>query len=371
MGIPKDFHADWNRIAGLIVRGSLKLQPGERVILHVDPTYFPDLAEQVRIELVRAGAVELGCLLRDSPGLHAARGRLRRRAVAETRKAEDAAIEALFNLADAYIWLPTDWGMADYQTEEILTRWGGRSVHFHWITGIDDPHVLQVFSEMYERALFIDYAALDARQRRIIKALDGATVRVTDARGSDFTVEVARDAHFHHGNGDASGDFIARHARKGSARDREVELPCGLVRTVDLKNPSGRLVVPNQTYGGAHAAGRFVGTMTFEFADGRLKKITSEHDSDWVAKRWAEATGDRDRIAEISIGTNPELRMVPGISDVPYYGYGEGAFRIDLANNWESGGGLRSSFHQWLTFTDASLSANGTPVVERGRLVME
>jgi len=369
MGIPRSFQTDWNRIARLIVRQSLNTQPGERVILHADPEYFPELIEQVRMEIVRAGAYEVGCLMRDTDGLHALRTRLRRREIPELKKGEDDAIEALFNISEIYIWLPTDCGMADYQTEEILTRWQGRSVHFHWITGVEDPHVLQMFSEMLDRALFIDYDALNAQQARIRSMLDGARVRVTDDRGTDFEVTIRSGAHFHYGNGDASREFIDAHAR--SARDREVELPCGLVRTVDLADPSGHIVAPNQTYGGAYAAGRFVGTMRFEFGDGRLQSVTSEYHNDWVATRWAEETGDRDRIAEFNIGTNPELKMVPGIADIPYYGYGAGVVRIDIGTNWESGGDLRSSYHQWLTFTDASVTADGVPIVEKGRLVVD
>ena len=38
----------------MIVHESLKTQPGEEVIIHADPTYFPSLTEQVRIELVEA-----------------------------------------------------------------------------------------------------------------------------------------------------------------------------------------------------------------------------------------------------------------------------------------------------------------------------
>ena len=38
----------------MIVHESLKTQPGEELIIHADPTYFPALTEQVRIELVEA-----------------------------------------------------------------------------------------------------------------------------------------------------------------------------------------------------------------------------------------------------------------------------------------------------------------------------
>jgi len=360
------FHADWSRIAKLIVHQSLRIEAGERVLLHVDPNYFPELTEQVRIEVLRAGAVEVGALLRDSPGLDSVRSKLRRRERPELRLMEDKAQRALFDISDVYIWLPTSWNMAMYQTEYILTSWQGRSVHFHWITDVDDPAVFQAFSEAYVRALFIDYGKLDSLQRRMIDRMRGARIRVTDPRGSDFTLQVSDDAHFHHGNGDASREFIARHARKGSARDREVELPCGLVRTVDVTAPDGRLVVPDQYF-----RGRYVGTLTFDFRDGRLSKLSAEHHDDWVQRRWSEETGNKDMIGEINVGTNPELRPISGIDDIPYYGYGAGVIRIDVGENWESGGLLMSSFHAWLTFTDASLWANDVAIVDRGELVFQ
>ena len=74
-----DYPCDWSKIANLIVHQSLKVQPGERVIIHADSTYFPALLEQVRIEIVRAGAVELFTAMLHSTGLEAARRSLRRR----------------------------------------------------------------------------------------------------------------------------------------------------------------------------------------------------------------------------------------------------------------------------------------------------
>ncbi|GGE15292.1 hypothetical protein GCM10011360_00140 [Primorskyibacter flagellatus] len=361
-----DFDADWNRIAKLIVQQSLKTEPGERVILHADPTYFPELTEQVRIEILRAGAVEVACAMRDSPGLHAARTALRRQEEPELREMEDAAVRGLFDAADIYIWLPTSWQMAYHQTERILTTWPGRSVHFHWITDVWDPHVFRVFSEACYRALWIDHAALDARQRRIMDALRGAEVHVTCPRGTDFRLNVRPDAHFHHGNGDASRAFIADNARPGSARDREVELPCGLVRTVDFEGAEGRVVAP-----ATHYAGRFVGDMALDFAEGRMTRFSTERHDDWAQRRWEEETGDKDLISELNIGTNPELKPIPGVDGFPYYGYGEGILRLDMGENWESGGCLHSSVHRWMSFADASLTANGVPVLDAGRLVLE
>lgn len=367
MPIPCDFQTDWSRIAKLIVHQALRTVPGERVILHADPTYFPELTEQVRIELARAGALEVGAMLLNSPALEDARRQLRRREDPVLRRQEDDLMRAVFQLADIYLWLPTTWAYNVGQTEEILTAWPGRSIHFHWIMGGGaDPVVFRALSEQYVRALFIDYAALAARQRGLADALRGRTVRLTDVRGSDLTFRIPADAHFHLGNGDASRAFIAAHARPGSARDREVELPCGALRTVDIVDPAGRLIVPDQTF-----AGRVVGSLRLEFRDGRIREIASDHHARLVALLWEQETGDRDRLGEFNIGVNPELRPLPSIAEIPYYGYGDGVVRVSLGDNSESGGRHRSSFHHWLFLTDATVAADGRVLVDRGRLTVE
>lgn len=365
MPIPYDFQTDWNRIAKLIVHQALQTQPGERALLHADPTYFPELIEQVRIELMRAGAVEVAAMLLYSPALDAARRRLRRREDPALRRLEDDALRAVFALADIYIWLPTSWAYNVWQTEQILTTWPGRSIHFHWIMDVADPVVFRALSEQYERALFVDYAALAARQRRLVDALRGRRVRLVDTRGTDLTFAIPRDAHFHLGNGDASRAFIEAHAAAGSARDREVELPCGAIRTVDVEGADGRLVVPDETFGG-----RFVGALRVEWSDGRIKAITSDHHADHVAAPWGQETGDRDRIGEFNIGVNHELRPRPGIAEIPYYGYGAGVVRVSLGDNFESGGRNRSTFHHWLFLTDATVTADGQTLVDQGELVL-
>ena len=91
---------------------------------------------------------------------------------------------------------------------------------------------------MYEQALFIDYESLDSRQQELIATLRTTSVQITNPAGSDLTFEL-KDAHFHRGNGQASKEFISSYARDGSARDREVELPAGAIRTVDITNIQG------------------------------------------------------------------------------------------------------------------------------------
>jgi hypothetical protein len=372
MAIPTDFETDWNAVARIIVHQALQTQPGERVLIQADPTYFPELTEQVRMELVRAGAFEVASMEFIPPALEAVRRQHRRREDPAYKRREDELVRQLFELADIFIWLPTSWPYNLWQTEEILATWRGRSVHFHWIMEdvLDptvcrlDPSAFRALSAQYVRALFIDTKALMATQMRLADQLRGATVRITSPHGTDLSFQVSRDAHFHFGNGDASSAFIATHAKPGCARDREIELPCGALRTVDVINAEGVLAVPEQDF-----EGRFVGTLRVTFRGGGVVAMTADHHAEWVAALWDQETGDRDRIAEFAVGVNPELRPLPGISEIPYYGYGAGMVRVSLGDNAESGGPNRSSFHIWLFQRDATVTANGRTLVDGGDLI--
>jgi len=361
-----DYPCDWSKIAQLIVRQSLKVQPGERVIIHADPTYFPALLEQVRIEIVQAGAVELFTALLHSKGLAAVRRSLRRREDPQFMQLEDRAMAELFDLADICIWLPTRWEWNVGQTEKILETWQGRSIHFHWVIYPDDDELFGTLSKMYQDALFIDYAGLTRSQDGLIGLLKSSTVNITDTAGTDLTFRLD-DAHFHRGNGDASKEFINGYARPGSARDREVELPAGAIRTVDIADAQGQLVCANETF-----AGRAVGTLTYNFRDNRIVGLESQHDNAYVQAMWGLATGDKDRIGEFNLGVNPALTMLPEREKViPYFGYGDGVIRISLGDDKESGGPYASSFQHWLFLTNATLKADGRTIVRDGKLVDE
>ncbi len=365
MGIPYDYRTDWTRVARLIAHDALRLAPGERVLIHADPTYFPALTEAVRIEINRAGAVELAAHMLHPPGLERVRRELRRREDPALRAAEDRAVADLFALADVYIWLPTSWAYNVWQTEEVIKTWPGRAVHFHWIMDTSmDAGLFRRLSELYDAALWVDYAAMTAHQRRVVAALQDREVEVTDPRGTRLRFEL-RGAHFHIGNGDASKAFIDGYARPGSARDREVELPAGAIRTVDIRGVEGVLVTPPETF-----AALQVGSVRIEFADDRIRRITSEHHGGFVEAAWRAHSGDRDRFGEFNVGVNPKLAVLAELPAIPYYGYGAGVVRVSVGDNAESGGPYRSSYHQWFFLTDASVRAGGRSIVEHGRLVV-
>src|SRR5262245_9007673 len=184
MGIPYDYQTDWTRIAQLIVHDALRLGSGERVLIHADPTYFPALTEAVRIEINRVGAVELAVHMLHPPGLERVRRALRRREDPALRSMEDRVVAELFALADVYIWLPTTWAYNVWQTEEIIKTWPGRAIHFHWIMDASmDAGLFRRLSELYDAALWIDYAALTAHQPPVNGAVPDGDGGVASAGG--------------------------------------------------------------------------------------------------------------------------------------------------------------------------------------------
>ena len=100
---------------------------------------------------------------------------------------EDKAMASMFDLADIYIWLPSFWLINPGQTEKILKTWPGRSIHFNWVIDPNDPMEFGLFSGVYEKALFIDYAALDFRQLELIATLRNSTVQIKNPAGRYLT----------------------------------------------------------------------------------------------------------------------------------------------------------------------------------------
>lgn len=375
MGRYPHYHGDWSKVATQIVHRTLAVQPRERVLIWTDPTLLPELTEQVRIEVVRAGAIEVAAMLMISPGLEQHRKVHRRREDPELKRLEDEPVARIFAETDVFIWLPNRWAHNFLQSEDIMSDWPGRGVHFHWVPGwwpwnVDDS-LFDRLSAMYERALDIDYAAMAGRQGRAIEILSNSRVRITSPRGTDLSFTL-KDPHFHRNDGIASKAAIARKAKPGSARDREEELPAGVIRTVDVSEAEGTLVIPNETY--PAWTGRFVGDMSFVFKDDRVTEFRTQYHQRFVDAMWGLETGSKDRIGEFVIGFNPELVPLPGHNDdgvVSYFGFGDGVVRISMGYNIESGGTNDSSFlHNWLYLTDATVTADGRPVVEKGRVVV-
>lgn len=358
---------DFDRWARFVVRELFDTQPHERYVLMADPSYYPGFLDALRAEFMEVRAVELGTILFDG-----ARVAERRRATAprtadrDYRNAVNEGMRRLFADADIFLWLPYRYGVGSEGVdrrlmEHMVEGTAGRGLHFHWVQGLGrlSQDEAAALSRMYETALDVDYDALSAHQDRLVAAMRGRRLHITTPLGTDLEMDVPEDAWFHKNDGRLDR---AKASRARSVRDRQMELPAGALRFIpDVQKVDGILAVP-EWRGGTN--------VRFEFRNGLVTRITAEQNERAVLEAWARETGDKDRLAELVLGTNPVLPAEGPGPRPPYYGYGAGVLRIALGENWESGGTNRSSMEAWFYFTDATIDAGQVRLVDAGELTL-
>ena len=360
---------DAERIAARIV-SSLQPSAGERAILVYDPLYYAEIAGAIQAGLRAAGANPVVLLTFDPPAIvraeatgEIAAGGIEERTVSFLRP--------LFDQAAMFLWLPARELSNDTRWEHLVGGSRARGIHFHWILPLEGHSAdeIAVLSRMYERAILeTDYPALSREQDRLIAALRGHRLRITDARGTDLRLRVPDDAWFHKNDGDMSP---ARGAAAGCARDREMEFPSGALRFIpDVSSMEGRLVVTTPVPRSATSPPE-ADTVTLEFERGRAVKRRAARDEAALTRMWEGIGGDIDKVGEIVIGTNPLLAGTLPSGTLPYYGYGEGHVRVSMGDNWESGGANRSPSGRplWLFLDKPTVESDGRALVKDGRLV--
>ncbi|WP_028603827.1 hypothetical protein [Ottowia thiooxydans] len=382
-GLTPTHSINWEAIAQKVVRRILAVQPSERVLISADPYYGGAALEAVRCEIQRAGAIELASILHWSPAVGAMRLPSGRHPDGERDKAETEAMKQLFSCADVFILLMNDRRRAyrtvsTSQSDEVVTACKNvRSAHLHWFQDprFPDPsHPVNLLHDrVNEKAIIeLDYDWMRHMMERMAEMIRGRELRLTDDAGTDLRFRAGLN--FHTNYGDASRERMARFS---SGRDREEEVPVGSFRFIpEPGSAQGRVMFPRRTDGEAMALGRgfdvhpFTSAgLAFEFRDGRAVSVQTEGDQQALDKAWAAESGDKDMLGEIIIGCNPLLTPVPGSSFLPHYGFGAGVVRLILGDNLLSGGQFQSSFHRWLTWSNATLEVEGRPLIERGRQI--
>jgi hypothetical protein len=335
-----------------------------------DPLYYPEIAGAIQAGLRAAGANPVLALTFDPPAI--VRGEAAGSIPAEGIEERTLAfLRPLFEQAAIFLWLPAREISGDTRWERLLASSRARGIHFHWIMPLEGHRAEEVatLSRMYERAILeTDYAALSREQDRLIAALRGRSIRLSDARGTGLRLRVPEDAWFHKNDGDMSP---ARAAAGKSVRDREMEFPSGALRFIpEVTSAEGRLVVTTPVPRTA-ASPPEADVITLEFERGRAVRHHAAKDDAAFARMWNEYGGDIDKVGEIVIGTNPLLAGTLPWGALPYYGYGEGHVRVSMGDNWESGGANRSPSGRplWLFLDKPTLESAGGVLVKDGRIV--
>jgi hypothetical protein len=354
--------SDSTRIANAILHRSLQLAPGERVIIHYLPGGEPELVQALRNEIITSGAVISAELTWPTQQTAHYFDSLTPEQKSGLAQIQNAVYREIFARSDVYLWLdesPVD-DLVSRQFEHLIRESNVRAIHCHF-QGAPRPKDNSELWQAYVRAIEMEPSQLQAIEDSSIKHLRGKTLHLTSPGGTDLTLKVRPDGWFHENTGDASK---SKPRNPQSTRDREEEIPSGDIRTTGVMGVNGRLV-------GA-VFGNPADNATLTFKDGRLIKIEPRgKDAAEFAKWFATATGDRDRVGELVIGNNPYLTPVAVVNPAADFGYRAGTVRLDIGENWESGGELRTSDHQqWaIMVNDGTLTAGRELLIEAGKPV--
>lgn len=143
---------------------------------------------------------------------------------------------------------------------------------------------------------------------------------------------------------------------------------------LDASIPSGSVtVLPLETSAEGEVAfdvpqawaGRSIRRMRWEFRNGRLQTFEGDAAALALRKQYEVSTGDKDRIASFTIGTNPKATL--GFLQNPIV---RGAVSIGVGSNEFSGGPNKSAFGFESTVRAATVEADGKPIVRDGKLLL-
>jgi aminopeptidase len=205
-------------------------------------------------------------------------------------------------------------------------------------------------------AVDTDYNHLDTSARKLIKLMKSNTkVKLTSKSGTDLKFELANDVDPRINAGAVDGTS----ALSGPA---QVWLPAGEVYA--CTNPvstSGTLVVPSMPFRGAT-----IENLKIKFKKGRMISFSAKKNEKLLKDYFASSNGDYGVLALIDIGLNPSSQPMKK-SD--YYSWEmAGVVSLSMGNNNWAGCAVESDAGLSFNLSGTTLKFDNETVVNKGRL---
>jgi leucyl aminopeptidase (aminopeptidase T) len=287
---------------------------------------------------------------------------------------------AALSASDAYVYL---YGPLDLRREEslpqaalrraesnnhelmrVIQKYGIRSVR--WDLGRTNElwaHRYGIDLRTWRNEL-VDAALIDPREMRqdgsriAHRLLHGEEATITHPNGTELTLRLAH---------------------------RKPKVDDGVIDEEDVKAGNVMMIVPtgvvSVTVSELHAEGRIISNATgvlfthneeiplpagrWTFRDGSLESFAAGRGGQRLRQELRRLGGPTVRAGQLSVGLNPRISTIPLLFD-----QGRGTITLEIGRNAQFGGRSRSPhLLAYLDLTGGSLSIDGSPVVERGRLV--
>ncbi len=304
-----------------VINRCLAVQPGEEVLVIVDPATRP-IGEALRTAAAAAGGDAVLAIMDERA----------------TDGTEPPRALAAAMAASAVLIAPTSRSLSHTIARKQASEAGARGATLPGVT-----------EDMLGRMMGADFELMRSRSRALADLLDrAAEARVTCPRGTDARFDLTNRS----GISD-DGDLTARGAFGN--------LPCG-EGFISPYNGEGRLVATSLAPLGISEP---AATLTFE--DGKIIDATEGLGPKYLER--LQAHGELGtNLAELGIGTNDRARLTGNVlEDEKILGTVHVAFGASAG----IGGTVSVPIHLDVVITDASLTVDGRTVLDRGQWVLE
>ena len=359
----------WSRLASGVLKRALRLHRGQSVLIETWTETLP-AAEALFAEARRLGIRPMILYMPEGAFFESQR-------TASPSDANAIARPELTAIAscDAYVVLP---GPDDFKRQETLPPANRQAIERRALVW---NRALRLHSIPSVWLLAASASPFAARQYRVSlrawerEALASSTVdpRRLRAEAAPFARALAhgRRVTITHPNG--------THLALGLAGRRPV-VDDGVVDAQDLADgriwtviPSGILWVPldERVAEGQFLSNRpsrhrrgVIGDVRWTFRKGRLRSYRIGEGRSLFESLYRRAGAERDRVALLDIGLNPEIRSFPLAED-----QARGVVTLYIGRNDDFGGRTRGTFREFAILAGADVSVDGRPILRRGHRV--
>ncbi|HUR95462.1 MAG TPA: aminopeptidase [Gemmatimonadales bacterium] len=360
------------RIAQKIITQSARVRPGEFVLLmggERDLGFLEDMAVAVR----QAGAYSL--IEYGSP-------RLARRFYDEVPASMDTLTPQLRLLPILDVVVGTDYldaatfagidptriattAKAGAPFREMLKKWKGRFVQVGNglyptpSNAVEAGLTPRQLTALYRAGLDADYTVLEQSAEALRDLLaHGKEIHVKAANGTDFYARIDRqDVH-------TSDGVISDADRQGGPGQAAAFLPAGEVYVITTSGSARGVLAMDQTW----YQHKPIKNLEVAVTDGKVTGLTASSGIEGLQTTYRQAGKGKDEVGILDIGINPAIRPPAGSRVRPWSQ--AGMITIGIGNNLWAGGENTGDFGFVVQIPNASLTVDGTTVVDRGKLVL-
>jgi aminopeptidase len=210
---------------------------------------------------------------------------------------------------------------------------------------------------MFWKSVDVDYDKLRTEGESIRTTFkDNAEVKVTTPEGTNLTFRLSKlapriNSGLSHGNNPTFSGMTAAWLPAG-----EVYAP------VEASSANGTLVAPE-----IDIRGQVIKNLRLKFTNGRITDVQADNNVNFVKTLLSSAKGDADMLSLFDIGINRNSQPLQNSS---YYSWEMGGMvTLSTGDNAWAGGTTKSDVGLSFHIPGATVTINGKPVVEKGKLL--